>query len=220
MGVLIFEAAASNADSITRLAVSDTLKKDPFEDLGASAFEGWRALRRSTGWNRKALLDTVAVRAVDLSRVVHSAHRRLSRGTNGASESRMLMKMDIEGLELAVLPAMIRAQALCTLDAIRIEWHMRLWTNTRSAATSARALNLSLVNEVGGMARQALAEAIRSTVRAQFAAGGPASGRMTTPEDKGMRSHTTPDCNTVLLEADDESYMHDRKNWNISNTCL
>jgi hypothetical protein len=40
---------------------------------------------------------------------------------------RMVMKLDVEGLEFAILPSLVRSQALCVLDAVRIEWHTRFW---------------------------------------------------------------------------------------------
>jgi hypothetical protein len=33
----------------------------------------------------------------------------------------------VEGLEFAILPSLVRSQALCVLDAVRIEWHTRFW---------------------------------------------------------------------------------------------
>jgi hypothetical protein len=60
--------------------------------------------------------------------------------------------------------------------------------------TAAAARNLSLADEVGAHAMERLTETIRGSVRAML----PAS-----------------DCRTVLLEADDESYMHDRMPWPV-----
>jgi hypothetical protein len=57
---------------------------------------------------------------------------------------------------------------------------------------------LSLTDEVGAHAMERLTETIRGSVRAML----PAS-----------------DCRTVLLEADDESYMHDRQPWPVAPIC-
>ena len=107
------------------------------------------------------------------------------------------MKLDIEGLEFAVLPALVRAQALCLLDAVRIEWHARFW-DRRVAAAAAASRNLSRPREVGGGAMAAMAEAIRERVRSLLPAA---------------------DCRTRLLQADDETYMHDRKGWPDAPIC-
>lgn len=66
------------------------------------------------------------------------------------------------------------------------------------AMTAAAARNLSLTDEVGAHAMERLTETIRGSVRAML----PAS-----------------DCRTVLLEADDESYMHDRQPWPVAPIC-
>ena len=109
----------------------------------------------------------------------------------------MVMKLDVEGLEFAVLPALVRAQALCTLDAVRIEWHTRFW-DKKVAHAAAKSRNLSTTREVGAKALVGLTASIRERVRGLL----PAS-----------------DCRTVLLEADDESYMHDRKPWPDAPIC-
>jgi hypothetical protein len=211
VGVLIFSVAASAADGVAHLALQYADRKDPWQDLGASASEAWRGLRRAG--NAKEL--TVPVRAVDLARLVHSVHARLTRqeanaggGSSGNSGRRsasahhertrgkLLMKLDIEGLEFAVLPAMIRSQAFCTIDALRIEWHTRFW-NAKVAAAAADARNLSLTREVGARAMVEMTEGIRSRVRALVPA---------------------TDCRTELIEADDESYMHDRKPWPVEGS--
>ena len=99
------------------------------------------------------------------------------------------MKLDVEGLEFAVIPALVRAQALCLLDGIRIEWHTRFWGG-RVAAAAAQARNLSRPHEVGARPISAMTDAIRAQVRSML---------------------PSADCRTRLLEADDETYMHDRK---------
>ena len=200
VGVLIFAAAASDSDGVTRLAVGNELRKDPFEDLGASAVESWTAIRRSPTKKDpkpRELLATVTVRKFDLSRIVHAVHKRLT--ASAPTTGKILMKLDVEGLEFAVIPAMIRSQAMCPIDAMRIEWHTRLW-QPRKATMAARALNLSVPQETGGKALWGFTEAIRAKVRELFR----------TPSS---------DCQTELLEADDESYMHDRKKWPNQTIC-
>lgn len=107
------------------------------------------------------------------------------------------MKLDIEGLEFAVLPALARAQALCVIDAMRIEWHGRFW-DRKVAAAAAVARNLTSPQEAGARAMVGFTEAIRSRMRELFPSN---------------------DCRTQLLEADDETYMHDRKPWPDAPFC-
>ena len=75
------------------------------------------------------------------------------------------------------------------IDGIRIEWHTRFWS-ARVAAAAAAARNLSHPHEVGAKLITSTTEAIRKQVRSML---------------------PSTDCRTALLEADDESYMHDRK---------
>ena len=89
------------------------------------------------------------------------------------------------------MPALIRSQALCVVDAMRVEWHTRFWSKN-VAVTAAAARNLSFPLEVGGHAMVAITDATRRLIRELL----PAS-----------------DCRTKLLEADDETYMHDGKAW-------
>ena len=109
------------------------------------------------------------------------------------------MKLDVEGLEFAIVPAMVRAQALCTLDAVRIEWHTRFWGSS-VAATAARARNLS-DDEAGASVMDSLTHTIRAAIPAAIRRAGP------------------KDCRTELIDADDETYMHDRKAWPAEAIC-
>ena len=71
------------------------------------------------------------------------------------------------------------------------------------AGAAAESRNLSSPREVGGRAMASLTEAIRGRVRELFLAG------------DGMHA----DCRAKLLQADDESYMHDRKPWPQGAIC-
>jgi hypothetical protein len=152
VGALVLYAAASDVDSVAQLALGHADRKDRWEDLGASASEAWAGLRRVG--NAKSL--TVPVRALDLGRVIHTIHRllrarelardlelgreqltpfvqvraglpALATAPRARRTGRMVMKLDVEGLEFAILPSLVRSQALCVLDAVRIEWHSRFW---------------------------------------------------------------------------------------------
>ena len=105
---------------------------------------------------RCSLSPQVPVRALDLGRVIHTIHRllrdrelardfelgreqlppfvqvraglpALATAPRARRTGRMVMKLDVEGLEFAILPSLVRSQALCVLDAVRIEWHTRFW---------------------------------------------------------------------------------------------
>ena len=203
--------------------------------VSASASEAWRGLHKAGNAKTTAL----PVRAVDLSRIIHAVHRSLrgdgrrdstststaSSSSIPASSSRIVMKLDVEGLEFAVLPALIRAQALCLIDGIRIEWHTRFWGG-RVAVAAAAARNLT-AGEVGAKAIVGLTEAIRSQVRLLLpreqlqrsmgggADAGPYTGRGGMVRGGGGGG----DCRTRLLEADDETYIHDRKPWPAHKIC-
>ena len=62
--------------------------------------------------------------AVDLARVVHSAHASLLEKHNGQrAGSKLFMKLDVEGSETSILLHLVRSQALCIIDKVQIEWH-------------------------------------------------------------------------------------------------
>ena len=233
-GVLILQAAAGATDGVADLALSHVSRKDAFEDLGATASEAWRGL--GVAGNPKAV--TVTVRAVALPRIIHSVRRHLAASlsarvpgvrVDGRPNAKLVMKLDIEGLEFSVLPAMVRMQALCALDAIRIEWHTRFWSaNVAKASAATRNLTAS---ERGAAAMVVVTDAICKSIRHALSphmeswaaerchtASSRASKRPQVVRHELGRT-TARDCKTELIDTDDETYVHDRKPWPATRIC-
>lgn len=205
VGVIILHAAASDADGIAHLALVNAAKKDRWNDLGASASEAWAGF--APAGNKKNL--AMAVRAIELGRIVHTVHRHMvaaevrraggaPRPPGSARTGQLVMKLDIEGTEFAVLPSLVRSQAFCLIDAIRIEFHVRFW-KARVGVAAAAARNLTHPREIGAATLQNLQESLRDKFRTGLV---PSS-----------------DCRAKLLEVEDESYMHDRKPWPDAPLC-
>ena len=60
------------------------------------------------------------VSLIDTSRLIHNLRKRLS--TSNA-KGRILMKLDVEGLEYDIVPHLVRTQAICALHTAFLEWH-------------------------------------------------------------------------------------------------
>ncbi|KAL3910358.1 MAG: hypothetical protein SGPRY_009087 [Prymnesium sp.] len=190
MGVLVFHAAAAEGDGITHLALGNRDRKDPWEDLGASAIQ--------TAAGVGGYQAAVPVRSIDLGRIIHILHHHLKlQNSKTGRMGKMLMKLDVEGLEFSILPALVRSQTFCLVDAMRVEWHTRYWT-ARVAARTARRRNLSSPLEVGGKAMAVMTDAIRTHIRELI---------------------PSADCKLELIQDDDETYMHDRKPWPMERIC-
>lgn len=172
-GVLIFHAAASDVDGISHLALKKSGRTS--EDLGATLSDTWQGMGHA-GSARSAL---TRVRSVDLARIIHAVRgRQTVRG-------RMLAKMDIEGSELQVLPHLVRSQALCTLDAVRIEWHSRYWA--RAVSEQAARLKKLPMDSVGAKAIEYNAQVLQQLLEREF-------------------KRNSSDCKVRIIEADDESF--------------
>ena len=154
VGALVLYAAASDVDSVAQLALGHADRKDRWEDLGASASEAWAGLRRVGNAKsltvpvraldlgrvihmiHRLLRDRELARDFELGREneqlppfvqVRAGLPALATAPRARRTGRMVMKLDVEGLEFAILPSLVRSQALCVLDAVRIEWHTRFW---------------------------------------------------------------------------------------------
>ena len=94
---------------------------------------------------------------------------------------RVLVKMDIEGSEFAVVPQVMMSGSLCrVVDYISVEWHARF---APLRLHSKQRLDLGT---------QRGATSVKSLLQAAMADGGRAAG-----------------CLTDVFEVDDESYLHD-----------
>lgn len=76
-------------------------------------------------WHRNESGPTITVQLVDLQNFMMDFVIPLVTAQRARSGKRVpiVMKMDIEGAEFSVLPAMIVSGALCQIDLIYIEWH-------------------------------------------------------------------------------------------------
>lgn len=117
-GVLIFEAAAGNADGALTLQYG--ARKSSFEDAGASTLGIGRYRGRSEA----------VVRMIRLARLVRLVRAQLdvTAGRAGTppgqrAKNKILMKLDIEGSEWTVLTDLMESGALCAVDSVFVEYH-------------------------------------------------------------------------------------------------
>lgn len=116
-GVLVFEAAAGNADGVLTLQYG--ARKSSFEDAGASTL----------GIGRYSGHDEVVVRMLRLSRLVRLVRAQLDLTARRASTppgqraGKILMKLDVEGSEWTVLTDLMDSGALCAVDSVFVEYH-------------------------------------------------------------------------------------------------
>ena len=207
VGVLIFRAAASDADGIVDFALGNRRNKDRWEDLGATASALWRGM--AAAGNAKAV--SVAVRSIDLARIIHAVHSHLQRNhrlskSRIESPRKIAMKLDVEGNEFQILPHLIRTQSLCKLDSVRIEWHERYWSHKVAtlAARAGRATgDMVSTEEIGALALENWTRTESANLRRMFRTFG-ASSR---------------DCKVKVHYSDDESYIHDGKPWPNTTIC-
>lgn len=115
--VLILRGAASTFDG--RLTFSGFT--DPKGVLAGSTF------------GARAAASTVAVRAIDLARVLQRVMRHLD------AKARVVMKLDIEGSEYNVLLALLTSELVCHVDELLVEWHPKKCTVCPGLADAARA---------------------------------------------------------------------------------
>mmetsp|Transcript_3623 Transcript_3623/g.7650 ORF Transcript_3623/g.7650 Transcript_3623/m.7650 type:complete len:274 (-) Transcript_3623:206-1027(-) len=55
------------------------------------------------------------------------------RGKQAGRRARMMLKLDIEAFEFNLLPNLLATRALCVLDALLVEWHVRAAANASAA---------------------------------------------------------------------------------------
>ena len=119
--VLIFRAAASDADSIATFALPSSWgRKSADEDWTASMSTPRYGLRRRAGYLN--LKGETTVRTIDVSRILQQVHKHI-RSRRGA---KIMAKIDCEGAELRIIPHLIQQQTLCLIDFATIEWHEKM----------------------------------------------------------------------------------------------
>ena len=181
--VLVLRAAASDADSVTQLALEHRDQESTNKDVGATAAPTWAGTRAA--WSA-AIVD---VRTVDLARVIARVHRNLQL-QHGADrgESRILMKLDVEGAEYKILPHLALSQALCLVDRMFIETHPDTY-GLAAVQRTATARHLHR-REAGAAAASVIARASMQAVH----------------EAVGARPD---DCRLMFTQIDDEEYLYD-----------
>ena len=116
------------------VALSDdgeiTLNLNSKHNLGASAV--WKNERTSPG--------SVKVKTLDFPAFVESQIRHRTWAKHFSAKPYVLMKMDIEGSEFIVLPALIEKGLLCKgiIDMIFIEWHPQYVENGKARMNELR----------------------------------------------------------------------------------
>lgn len=182
--VLVLRAAASDADSVAQLALEHRNQESTNRDVGATAVPTWPGTRAA--WSA-AIVD---VRTVDLARVIARVHRNLQL-QHGADrgDSRILMKLDVEGAEYRVLAHLALSQALCLVDRMFIETHPDTYSLT-SVQRTATARHLHR-REAGATAASLMARASMQAVR------------------EAVGTRPSDDCRLQFTQIDDEEYLYD-----------
>ena len=155
-GVLYLPVAASDsthANLTFRRAGSDHHAADCDRDAVSFSAAARERVPRSSGKDKRQEADGaggggVRVQSIDLSRLIELIGARLrgggARAVNGRAPS-LVMKLDTEGHEAAVVPHLIRERvALCAVDFMSIEWHERLPALDAGMRRGARAARAQL----------------------------------------------------------------------------
>ena len=153
--MLVLRAAASDADSVTTLAMPAAEKADGNNDWSASNNFPFRGMKRpKASLSYLALRGAATVRTVDVARIVMRVRAHLSRrsGAAGAASSvgsssrassgRIFSKIDCEGCEFHVLPHLVLGHGLCAIDEMEIEWHGNYLSYAPFLEASAKHLGL------------------------------------------------------------------------------
>eukprot|EP00756_Hemistasia_phaeocysticola_P064442 Hpha_TRINITY_DN779_c0_g1::TRINITY_DN779_c0_g1_i1::g.28891::m.28891 len=127
--VHMFEAAASIVDGQASFTVSATAPGDTTDsnlDWGGNTVGHVR--KDKDDKTRITPTENLTVRTLDLARIMSVVREAVDKEAKQQNTSRgsVVMKMDIEGMEYAVLPHMVRSRILCEyIDFMYLEWHWR-----------------------------------------------------------------------------------------------
>ena len=167
--------------------------------LNAAARAGVAAYETSTHASGKGGGAFAAVRTIDLARVVNRVHKNLKKQNGGKrGDSRILMKLDVEGSEERVMLHLVRMQTACLIDRVMVEWHklsmFMPWLKTmKGMPIEARAVKARDETTAAGIdALEDVTILLRQTLIRKL-------------------NGTAFDCRTELLGADDETHYKDRK---------
>lgn len=150
---------------------------DPWRDLAASAIV---SPHLSAAAKASPLRET-AVRTMDLARFINEEVHARRRPAGAPTAGRVVMKLDVEGAELDLLPDLLIRGALCAVDTLYLEMHPTHFARARAAAQR----------------YAALARFVATTLEVRLRAGPNATKPLDT------------DCALALVQLDDESYLHD-----------
>ena len=109
--VAILRAAAATANGAIDFFIPTVA--DGSNDRGA------RGVRPTGAYRGLDVGKRVRVEALDLARLIRKVRGALPEG------AQMLMKMDVEGMEQTILPHLIDSRAICLLNTIAVEWHVK-----------------------------------------------------------------------------------------------
>eukprot|EP00947_MAST-08B_sp_MAST-8B-sp1_P001158 g1158.t1 len=197
-GVLFFKAAAatnSHGKLEFNVGKPDDVKR--FQDWGASAVLSYE--------ENAAKQSKVSVRTLDLAALVNYVGGKL-RGSE-AKEQRvvgrggtpgvrnMVMKLDIEGSEVEVVPRLLATGAFCALDGVFVEWHGAIVARANEKKRDDKASAMAtLMNAM----EQAFVQ-IRLDQKQRVTMDG--------VSEQALK------CPARLVSVDDESYLHDPRPW-------
>lgn len=135
--VLFLHAAAGAADGYVEFGRLSNITRRGQTDLSASANV---VMQRRWGLKNK-----FAVRSVDMARVLRHVDARLREGAPDAASRRIMMKLDVEGLEYAVLTHIVASQAICTVDLLVMECAPHEAARTSQARIPAYIVGIALL---------------------------------------------------------------------------
>ena len=120
------------------VAVSTRVAQLRLQFEGTADHEFWGASVVPEARGPHGLSQSVLIPSLNFSQFVldEIAGRKIPAEDVAAGiKPRVLMKLDIEGSEYEVLPALMESGALCHIDTIFLEWHPRVATRESLAAT-------------------------------------------------------------------------------------
>ena len=199
--VLILHAAASvQAGEISFMVpAAGAASNTASEDWGAHVDRPGASEQFTFRTGRTEAYERVTVPTLDLNQIIHRINHHLARGkpSGRGLDSKIVMKMDIEGAEDVVLPHLLAGFSLCLVDRLFIEFHA-VQLHPKELASRATAL------ETGGFDSRTrigdFATAIEETM-------------VRVLERKG------DDCRTSVSLMDDETFVHGAKSRVADSVC-
>ena len=180
--IVLRGVAATTQTGVLQLARARDVK-DRYQDVGASAApsQGNFQVEPNVSVGSRS---QVLVRTLDLSELIARVSRLVKK-----RDGKLLMKMDVEGSEFTLIPALALSGTLCAIDTMFIEWHHRYYQG-RDVERVVEGLRLT--NQTDG--KGALSKFLNL---------------MPTALGKALET-----CRgTKVITLDDESYMNDLQPW-------